>query len=69
VKAIDEDNLAFLTEVIARHGWLGSALVGEDGASACWLMVQHTLDYETIASVWTPEQLREHGRSGDDADG
>lgn len=41
VRAIDEDNLAFLIEVIGRHGWLGSDLVGSDGASACWLMVQH----------------------------
>jgi len=38
---IDKDNLAFLIEVIERHGWLGSDLVGEDGASACWLIVQH----------------------------
>lgn len=41
VHAIDEDNLAFLVEVIGGHGWLGSNLVGPDGASACWLMVQH----------------------------
>jgi hypothetical protein len=41
VHAIDEDNLAFLIEMIGRHGWLGSDLVGTDGASACWLMVQH----------------------------
>jgi hypothetical protein len=35
-----EDNLTFLAEVIGRHGWLGSDLVGVDGASASWLMVQ-----------------------------
>lgn len=45
--AVDEDNLAFLAEVIGRHGWLGRNLVGSDGASACWLMVQHApLEYQ-----------------------
>jgi len=41
VRLIDEDNLAFLVDVIGRYGWLGSDLVDVDGASACWLMVQH----------------------------
>lgn len=41
VAEVDADNLAFLEPHIARHGWLGSDLVGGDGAQACWLMVQH----------------------------
>lgn len=52
VHAIDQDNLAFLIDVIGRHGWLGSDLVGPDGASACWLMVQHApLDHQ---DAWLP---------------
>ena len=52
VRAIDEDNLAFLIEVIEQHGWLGSDLVGADGASACWLMVQHApLEHQ---DAWLP---------------
>jgi hypothetical protein len=42
VSAVDRDNLAFLEPLIDQHGWLGSDLVGEDGAHACWLLVQHT---------------------------
>ncbi|MDQ3275238.1 MAG: hypothetical protein M3Q39_09500, partial [Actinomycetota bacterium] len=41
VAAVDADNLAFLAPLLDEHGWLGSDLVGEDGASACWLLVQH----------------------------
>ncbi|MGH3793664.1 MAG: hypothetical protein ACRDSP_02125 [Pseudonocardiaceae bacterium] len=41
MRVIDEDNLTFLVAVIGRHGWLGSDMVGADGASACWLIVQH----------------------------
>ncbi len=52
VRAIDQDNLAFLIDVIGRHGWLASNLVGPDGASACWLMVQHApLEYQ---DTWLP---------------
>ena len=30
-----------MAEIIASHGWPGSTLVGEDGAKAAWLLVQH----------------------------
>lgn len=42
VAAVDDDNLAYLTPLIATHGWLSSDLVGDDGAHACWLLVQHS---------------------------
>ncbi|MGW3389519.1 DUF6624 domain-containing protein [Streptomyces cinereoruber] len=38
---IDTDNTAWLKEVIARHGWPGTTLVGEQGADEAWLLVQH----------------------------
>jgi hypothetical protein len=38
---IDEANTARLAELIARHGWPGRTLVGEDGAHAAWLLAQH----------------------------
>lgn len=41
VAAVDADNVAFLAPLLERHGWLGSDLVGVDGAHACWLLVQH----------------------------
>jgi len=52
VAEVDRDNRAFLAPVIDRHGWLGSDLVGEDGAHACWLLVQHAEPEQRAA--WLP---------------
>ena len=38
---VDRDNRDYLKKVIARHGWPGKTLVGEDGAHMTWLLVQH----------------------------
>lgn len=38
---VDRENTARLKEVIERYGWPGKALVGDDGAHAAWLLVQH----------------------------
>ncbi len=38
---IDADNTAWLQGVVDRHGWPPAELVGDDGASAAWLLVQH----------------------------
>jgi hypothetical protein len=35
-------NTAKLREIVAAHGWPGRSLVGEDGATAAWLLLQHT---------------------------
>lgn len=37
----DADRAARLAEIIDAHGWPSSDLVGEDGASAAWLIAQH----------------------------
>ena len=37
----DAENLPWLKQVIAEHGWPGSSLAGADGAGAAWLLVQH----------------------------
>jgi hypothetical protein len=52
VAAVDEDNLAFLEPLINTKGWLGSDLVREDGAHACWLLVQHAPDH--LQERWLP---------------
>ena len=44
VAQIDEKNTARLKSLVAEHGWLGKSLVGEDGAHAAWLLVQHAGD-------------------------
>lgn len=39
--AVDERTTARMKEIVAAHGWPGRSLVGDDGASAAWLLVQH----------------------------
>jgi hypothetical protein len=36
-------NAARLTAIIDRHGWPGRGLVGEEGARAAWLVLQHAI--------------------------
>lgn len=38
---IDADNTAYMKTVIDKYGWPGKSMVGEDGALAAFLMVQH----------------------------
>src|SRR5215216_22093 len=38
----DAQNTMWLDEIINQHGWLTNSLVGEDGAQAAWLFVQHS---------------------------
>jgi hypothetical protein len=37
----DSENTAWLKHVVENHGWPTRTLVGNDGASAGWLLVQH----------------------------
>ena len=37
----DADNLPWIRQVITEHGWPGRSDVGDDGAQAAWLLVQH----------------------------
>ena len=41
VGEVDKKNTARMKEIISTHGWPGKTLVGEDGANAAWLLVQH----------------------------
>jgi hypothetical protein len=36
-------NAAALTGIIAKHGWPGRSLAGEDGAHAAWFILQHAI--------------------------
>ncbi len=38
---IDRKNAAWLKGVIDKQGWPGATRVGQDGANAAWLLVQH----------------------------
>jgi hypothetical protein len=41
VHRVDAENLPWLKQVVADIGWPGASAVGEDGAHAAWLLVQH----------------------------
>ncbi|TDD68478.1 hypothetical protein E1262_15765 [Jiangella aurantiaca] len=38
----DQERTDRLAEIIEEHGWPGSDLVGTDGASAAWVIAQHS---------------------------
>jgi hypothetical protein len=48
MKAVHDKNAARLTEIIEQHGWPGRGLVGEDGARAAWLVLQHTIGHPDL---------------------
>ncbi len=41
MQAVDGEHTARMKAIIVEHGWPGRSLVGEDGAHAAWLLVQH----------------------------
>lgn len=43
MKALHEKNALRLKEMIGSYGWPGISLVGEEGAKAAWLVVQHSV--------------------------
>lgn len=38
----DQERTDRLSEIVEEHGWPGSDLVGEDGATAAWVIAQHS---------------------------
>ena len=44
VRDEDRRNIAWMKEVVAKHGWPGKSLVGFVGAQNAWLLVQHADD-------------------------
>lgn len=41
VQEIDKANVAWMKEVVKKHGWPGKSLIGKAGAANAWLLVQH----------------------------
>src|SRR3546814_14125992 len=39
--AVDVSNQERLAEIFDEHGWPGWSLVGQDGSTAAWAIVQH----------------------------
>ena len=38
---VDRENTERVKEILAEHGWPGWSLVGDDGSTAAWFLVQH----------------------------
>lgn len=64
VTKIDEKNTARLKALVAEHGWLGKSLVGEDGAHAAWLLVQHA-DKDRTFQKDCLEKMKEGFKGGE----
>jgi hypothetical protein len=47
----DVTNTRWLKSIIERYGWPGRSLVGDDGASAAFLLVQHSTDDQAFMSA------------------
>jgi hypothetical protein len=43
VTRVDKRNSRRLKQIVNRYGWPGKSLVGEQGASAAWVIVQHAV--------------------------
>ena len=45
-KELDARHTERMKKIVAQYGWPGKSLVGADGASAAWLLVQHAPDHK-----------------------
>ena len=43
MQAVHDHNAGRLLQVIEQYGWPGRSLVGEEGAQAAWLILQHAI--------------------------
>lgn len=53
--AIVHENGDWLRQFVAQYGWPGRSLVGEDGADAAWLILQHC--GSGVPTIGTPDSL------------
>jgi hypothetical protein len=59
LRAIDRANTARMRQIIAVYGWPGHDMVGEDGAHAAWLLIQHAdADLQEQALVLLSDAVR-----------
>ena len=67
--AADAPRLARIKAIVAARGWPGRRLVGDDGAHAAWLLVQHAPfeDQRQILPLLLDAVGRDDARAGDGA--
>lgn len=61
---VHSHNARELASMIEQHGWLGKSLVGEDGAEAAWLILQHAIGDPELQRGCLP-RLKEAVARGD----
>jgi len=64
VWSVDAENTAWLRDVIARRGWLGRSMVGDDGADAAFRLIQHA-DADTAFQTHVLPLLAQAYRTGE----
>jgi hypothetical protein len=64
MQEVHDCNAARLQELIAEHGWPTRATVGEDGAEAAWIIVQHAIGNPPFQRTMLPV-LQAAARRGD----
>jgi hypothetical protein len=47
-------NAEKLEAIVKRYGWPGKSLVGEDGAAAAWLILQHAIGHPRLQRACLP---------------
>lgn len=48
MRAVHDVHAARLAAILEAHGWPGTSRVGEDGARAAWLIVQHAIGHPAL---------------------
>lgn len=59
----DQERTDRLAEIVEEHGWPGSDLVGTDGASAAWVIAQHS-DFDPEFQRQALELMRPAAEAG-----
>lgn len=62
MQEVDSANTAWLREVVARHGWPGIDAIGEDGARAAFLLVQHADQDTAFQAAMLPHLVAAYRR-------
>ncbi len=67
--AADAPRLARIKAIVGERGWPGRRLVGDDGAHAAWLLVQHApfADQRQVLPLLLAAVRRDDARAGDGA--
>jgi len=54
MELVHRQNAERLRAIVAEHGWPGTALVGQDGAEAAWLVLQHSIGEPDLQRGYLP---------------